>query len=67
MRDTERGRNLGRKRSRLPMGSPMWDSIPGQRQPKADTQTLSHPAAPKLRNSSYVRSIVLIDASCAMN
>ena len=29
MRDTERGRDTGRGRSRLHAGSPMWDSIPG--------------------------------------
>ena len=29
MRDTERGRDIGRGRSRLPVGSPMQDSIPG--------------------------------------
>ena len=29
MRDTERGRDTGRGRSRLPVGSPRWDSIPG--------------------------------------
>ena len=29
MRDTERGRDTGRGRSRLPAGSPMQDSIPG--------------------------------------
>ena len=29
MRDTERGRDVGRGRSRLPAGSLMWDSIPG--------------------------------------
>ena len=31
MRDTERtrGRDIGRGRSRLHAGSPMWDSIPG--------------------------------------
>ena len=28
-RPTERGRDTGRGRSRLPAGSPMWDSIPG--------------------------------------
>ena len=28
-RHTERGRDIGRGRSRLPMGSPVWDSIPG--------------------------------------
>ena len=29
MRDIERGRDPGKERSRLPVGSPMWDSIPG--------------------------------------
>ena len=30
MRDTEReARDTGRERSRLHVGSPMWDSIPG--------------------------------------
>ena len=28
MRDTQRGRDTGRRRSRLPAGSPMWDLIP---------------------------------------
>ena len=28
-RHRERGRDIGRKRSRLPAGSSMWDSIPG--------------------------------------
>ena len=31
MRDTERGRDIGRGRSRLPERIPMWDSIPGPR------------------------------------
>ena len=32
MKDTEkRGRDIGRRRSRLPAGSPMWDFIPGPR------------------------------------
>ena len=29
MRDTERGRDIGRERNRLPTGSPIGDSIPG--------------------------------------
>ena len=29
MRHTERGRDTGRGRSRLHVGSPTWDSIPG--------------------------------------
>ena len=28
-RYTERGRDMGRGRSRLPTGSPIWDSVPG--------------------------------------
>ena len=28
-RHTERGRDISRGRSRFPVGSPMWDSIPG--------------------------------------
>ena len=28
-RERERARDTGRERSRLPAGSPMWDSIPG--------------------------------------
>ena len=31
MRDTQRGRDIGRGRSRLPSGSLMWDWIPGPR------------------------------------
>ena len=31
IRQRERGRDIGRGRSRLPVGSPMWDSIPGLR------------------------------------
>ena len=29
MRDTEKDGDIGRGRDRLPVGSPMWDSIPG--------------------------------------
>ena len=29
MGDRDRGRDTGRRRGRLPAGSPMWDSIPG--------------------------------------
>ena len=29
IRDTKRGRDTGRGRSRLHAGSPIWDSIPG--------------------------------------
>ena len=43
MRDTGRGRDIGRRRSRLHAGSPMWDSLPG---PRKDTpsqrQMLNH-------------------------
>ena len=50
MRDRERGTDVGRGRSRLPAGCPMWDWIPtwgSCPEPKADTQLLSHPG-PKL-------------------
>ena len=49
MRDTERDRNLGRGRSRLYAGSPMWDSIPklgSCPEPKTDAQPLGHPGVP---------------------
>ena len=57
MRDTHthRGRDTGRGKSRLPIGSPAGDSIlgphpgtPGSRpKPKADAQPLSHSGIPK--------------------
>ena len=61
MRDTEKEAetDIGRGRSRVPAGSLMWDSIPGcwdprmpgsQPEPKADTQSLSHPGAPQINN-----------------
>ena len=48
MRNTQRGRDTGRGRSRVPAGNLMRDSIPGPRDhtPKADAQPLSHPGAP---------------------
>ena len=43
MRDKERGRETGRGRSRLPVGSPMRDSIPEPRdQNLSQRQMLSH-------------------------
>ena len=50
-RHRERGRDISRGRSRLPVGSSMWGLDP--RTPgscpelKADTQPLSHPGAPR--------------------
>ena len=50
-RHTEKGRDIGRGRSRLPAASQMWDSIPGlptpetQPETKADSPPLSHPGA----------------------
>ena len=51
MRNTERerGRDIGRGRSRLPTGNPMQNSVPGPRiipELKADAQPLSHPGIP---------------------
>ena len=48
--ETHRGGDIGRGRHRLPVGSLMWNSIPGpgsQPEPKADTQPLSHRGAPR--------------------
>ena len=46
-REGERDRETSRGRSRLPTGSPTWDSIPGspgsRPEPKAGTQPFSHP------------------------
>ena len=43
MRDTERGRDTGRGRSRLSMGSLMWHSIPGLRDHElSQRQMLNH-------------------------
>ena len=50
MRDTERGRDMGRRRSRFLKRSPTWNSIPrtlgSWSEPKADAQPLSHPGVP---------------------
>ena len=49
MRDTERGRDMDRGRSRLPARSPMWDLISGQGscpESTAGAQPLSHPGIP---------------------
>ena len=51
MRDTERGRDTDRGRSRLLAGSPMRGLIPGSGSHpewKADAQPLSHPGVPVL-------------------
>ena len=50
-RQREREAETGRGRSGLHPRSPMWDSIPGLQlgscpEPKADTQSLSHPGNP---------------------
>ena len=45
MRDTERGRDIGRGRSRLPVG--LNPRTPGScPEPKADAQPLNHPGIP---------------------
>ena len=42
-RERERGRDTGRQRSRLPVGSLMWDSIPGpQDHDLSHRQKLNH-------------------------
>ena len=48
----ERGRDIGRGRSRLLAGSPMWDLMPDPwPESKAGTQPLSHLGVPKLHLS----------------
>ena len=48
MKDTERGSDIGRGRSRLPMGSTVQDPriLGSPPELKADAQPLSHPGAP---------------------
>ena len=51
MRDTENGREIGRGRSSLSTGNPMWDSDPRTpRLPelKANAQPISHPGIPTI-------------------
>ena len=65
MRGTQRGRDIGRERSRLHAGSPMWDSILGLQDHarpglKAGTQVLSHPGIPfSYHFKSLILSIIL--------
>ena len=61
MRDTERGRDRGRGRSRLPAGSPhdagLDPRTPGSHPGwKADAQPLSHPGIP----NTFILSHVLV-------
>ena len=59
MRDTERGRDTDRGRSRLLTGSPMRDLIPGSlSEPKADAPPLSHPGIP-LKTKQNKKNITL--------
>ena len=47
MRDTQRGRDTGRGRIRLPAGNPRWDWVPGpQDHALSQRQALNHPGAP---------------------
>ena len=64
MRDTERGRGLGRGRSRLPLGSLMWDLIPGPQDhnlSQRHTQPLSHPGVPIERYVPVITQGVFIN------
>ena len=57
----ERGRDICRERSRLPVRSLMWDSIPDPRiKPwvKADAQSLCHPEIPRLLNKMKMITIL---------
>ena len=65
MRDTYRGRDTGRERSRLPAGSPMWDSIvgldPGTWGSRPEPQALNHGATQvPLKDQFYERTPLVI-------
>ena len=68
MRDTERGRDTGRGRSRLPARSLRWDFIPvgSHTESKADAQPLSHPDIPMLvkifENEKKVNSYLIFNS-----
>ena len=54
MKDTERGRDTGRGRNRLHIGSPMWDSIPRlQDHDLSQRQTFNHVATEASQNFTY--------------
>ena len=57
MRDTERGRDTGRGKSRLPVGSLMQDSIPGpgdhDQSRRQTPNRLRHPGAPEINILFY--------------
>ena len=59
MSNIERGRDIGRERHRLPMGSLMQDAIPGPgdhdlSQRQIDAQPLSHPSDPIYKIYIYI-------------
>ena len=63
MRDTERGRDIGRGRSRLHPGSLMRDLILGLGsgpELKADAQPLSHPGVPKFKTFVLQRTVTRV-------
>ena len=77
MRDTQRrGRDIGRRRSRLLTRSLMQDSIPelgSSPEPKADAQPLSHPGVPEdfflipRMQLDFSKGIILIMISRRLN
>ena len=80
MTDTERerGKDIGRGRSRLLTGSLIWDSIPEMGscpEPKADAQPLSYPGVPTsdFQTSDFLicppneKKKIYIHSSCEAN
>ena len=64
MRYRERGRDIGRGRSRLHTGNLMWNSIPDPElhaEPKVDAQRLSHPGVPGMYSE---HSILTVEVHC---
>ena len=61
-RHTDRGRDVGRRRSRLPVGSAMRDSIPrlgSGPEPKANAQLLSHPGVPQINEIFFFKILFI--------
>ena len=64
MRDTQSSRGIGRRRSRLPVGRLLRDSIPGPQdhdlsQRQTDAQPLNHPGALPF-NLFFLKNILFI-------
>ena len=64
MRDTERGRDTGRGRSRLPVGSLMWDLIPGPQDHDLSRRQMLNHWATQVSQNTFVLSLMKSGQSC---